>query len=395
VNAERYSALRDFLLPWEPLWGHSILRSFAEMERWVPEEWLEYGATRELAFQFALGQGGGDDQAPPSLLSWVRQIRGLCDLPRLEVSHEIRPPYERGLTPKKKHELEAVVTFFRRNDIAATRILDIGGGVGYLARHLSASLGCPIESIDLDPVLQRRGCAEQERFPWKRALKHPVRFITGRFPEKAFSMDEGSWAIGLHTCGDLAWSQIELVGKGMSVLNVGCCYEKLMLGKEVLRSRHVRSRPIALTEEALFLAGRGGVERSPEEFLFQQRVQRYRFALHLLIARDSAGTARDEIYRGSFSDYARDRSPDCSESEAALEAHYRSVEALVEKQRFVAFLRSLLARPLELAILLDRALFLEEQGVKAELIELFNPRISPRNVGLVASQCESFATNSS
>jgi hypothetical protein len=127
--------------------------------------------------------------------------------------------------------------------------------------------------------------------------------------------------------------------------------------------------------------------------------------LHELLSREEGGAAQAEavggasanVYAADFPDYVRNRldhlkgplSSLLRRSDGAYQDFYRTIEPLIEKKRFVAFLRNLLARPLEIAILLDRALFVEEivdgQNLNVQLIQLFDPRISSRNAALVAS----------
>lgn len=425
-HASHYTALQEFLAPWSVLWGHSVFHRSGEpgepsdMERLVPESWFHYGATRDLANQFQLAQGEQDGLAPASLLELVRRLRELCELPKLTIAHALRALLGRGLTPKKKHEIEAVVSLFRQRGVSASRVLDIGGGIGHLARHIALELDCPVDTVDRDHALQKKGMRVLGREPWRRRLKHPVRFVLGEFPgieNPSPDQQGGAWAIGLHTCAELAWCQLELVRSGYSVLNIGCCYEKLDAVSGTHRSRHGKARPLLITEEALFLANRGGVERSPEDFIFQQRVQRYRFSLHELLLREgchpalaeAVGSASVSAYSGSFFDYVRDRlgtlqgapASVISLSSAACEEAYRSMAPGIERKRFLAFLRNLFARPLEVALLLDRALFVEEgagahdrQGYMeypeydVRLIQLFDARISPRNIALLVEKAE-------
>jgi hypothetical protein len=57
---------------------------------------------------------------------------------------------------------------------------------------------------------------------------------------------------------------------------------------------------------------------------------------------------------------------------------------LIWKMLAAGFLRNALGRLLEMYILLDRVIFLEEQGYKVDLLEFFEESISPRNLGIVA-----------
>ena len=47
-------------------------------------------------------------------------------------------------------------------------------------------------------------------------------------------------------------------------------------------------------------------------------------------------------------------------------------------------IRSFLGRPLEIYLLLDRCLYLIENGYDPEIIKFFNESISPRSIGIYA-----------
>lgn len=74
--------------------------------------------------------------------------------------------------------------------------------------------------------------------------------------------------------------------------------------------------------------------------------------------------------------------PQVSLDLAALQAHQ------AQENRVTAFfsLALLLAPLVETLILLDRLLYLQEQGFYAELLPIFNPQLSPRNLVLVATK---------
>jgi len=47
-------------------------------------------------------------------------------------------------------------------------------------------------------------------------------------------------------------------------------------------------------------------------------------------------------------------------------------------------IRNALGRALEIYLLLDRAIYLEEQGYKVKVEEFFDEELSPRNIGITA-----------
>lgn len=393
---------------WSALWGHSVLDRFELMEERVPEEWFHYGVVAGHSSQYSLGQGRRGEHAPESLQTWVDTLREIGRVPLGGMPQKINPPWTRDLTPKKKHEIESLLSHFKTLIAPVEGVLDIGGGAGHLARHLARELRCPVESIDRDPVLQDKARRILEKPPWRHASMHSVRFKTGEFSDVEYPdpVDPGHWAVGLHTCGPLAWSHLKLVARGYSVLNVGCCYEKLNVHREIECSERARRSSLPWTEEALYLAERGGVYRTQEDFEFQQRMQGHRFSLHQLLLQQgvdpdraqAVGSAGRAVYEDRFSSYVQDRRHHSSDlrralsslSDRACEDFFQQVGPRVEKMRFIAYLRNLLARPVELAILVDRAMFVEErmplQDHGVRLIQFFDPVLSPRNVALVVRQ---------
>jgi hypothetical protein len=250
--------------------------------------------------------------------------------------------------------------------------------------------------VDRNPVLHEEGQRQLAKEPWKSEIPHAVRFVTASFPID-MSSSGATFSIGLHTCGELAWSQLELVRQGASVLNFGCCYEIMDAQTATNRSHFAQEHPILFTRESLFLANRGGTERTLDDFLFQQRMQRFRFGLHHLLETEghaqlagAVGNTNELHYRGRFADYVRNRckhlSIDLGLSDIAIENFHRSSQPRLERMRFAAFLRNMLSRPLELALLTDRALYVQELATpgtsEPQLLAFFDPKLSPRNVGI-------------
>ncbi|NWW81548.1 RRNAD protein, partial [Climacteris rufus] len=91
----------------------------------------------------------------------------------------------------------------------------------------------------------------------------------------------------------------------------------------------------------------------------------------------------------SFSQYAQVGLPLAGLDPAEVPLDSGAVGAMLEQQhKVVAFctLGQLLAPAVETLVLLDRLLYLREQGFHCALVPLFNPRFSPRNLVLVAAR---------
>jgi hypothetical protein len=103
------------------------------------------------------------------------------------------------------------------------------------------------------------------------------------------------------------------------------------------------------------------------------------------------GNCDEELYFGDFSHYAREQFRRLKLSYTGSDESLNSFQQdptralLVDKMISTGLVRDSLSRPLEVAILIDRVLWLEERGYKAELIEVFDAKQSPRNIALIAT----------
>ncbi|NNB92272.1 methyltransferase, partial [Corallococcus exiguus] len=133
-----------------------------------------------------------------------------------------------GLSAKKTHELERVLALLEPRTRFIQQAVDIGGGMGHLARLCARTFGWTFHSIDRDAALQDKG-----RRWLARQGGDTVRFIQASVEDglqpgidPLFSGRDRA-SIGLHTCGPLALTQLRKSQGAGFVLNIGCCYDKL------------------------------------------------------------------------------------------------------------------------------------------------------------------------
>ncbi len=400
----RYLALREHLRPWQEVWGYSVLKSWDSMKACIGAEVLAAFSSMDLAEQYEFLNGREVSDLPEGVAAWHRSLNPLVHLSRMPLANAIEGPREEGLTPKKNHEIACILKFLEKQEPSWEQLLDIGGGAGHLARHIAAQWSLDTVSIDREALFQQEGLRLLQRRPWKNLIQKPFQFVTGIFPDcletsDAWNPHRPTLSVGLHTCGPLAWEHLKLVSEHVVVLNFGCCYDKLQLEKDLEQSVVARENPMGWTAEALFLMTRGGKERGFDDFRFQHRVQLYRFALHHFLQDElglkdfvPVGQTAARHYRGSFASYAANRLEQmklpmpCSES--AIEDYFQKQEAMLEEQWTAALLRNRMARPLEVLLILDRAMLFEERGYQSELYEIFNPQLSPRNIGILLKPCK-------
>jgi hypothetical protein len=398
----RLEALTHHLRPWSPLWSRSILQGWPGTGAAFPEDWRAYARTLDEAGERRLDQGERVGVPPPSLDSLLDALQELTALPWHEGRHALTVTQTQGLSAKKVHELERVLALLAPRTRSIRQAVDIGGGMGHLARLCARTFGWTFHTLDRDAALQDKGRR------WLAKTRPPgggdtLCFIhasvgDGLQPDidPLFSGRDRA-SMGLHTCGPLALTQLRKSQEAGFVLNIGCCYDKLELPRDYPASRFGSAHPLPFTPHALALATRGRPHKTEAEFARMKRVYAWRFAFDLLARRCfpergfvRAGDAPRALYDGPFARYARDRLEhlglDPGMTDAELDAFEVSARAETRELLLCHLLRDRFARALEVVLLLDRALLLEELGFQVELLQLFDPGLSPRNIALVASR---------
>ncbi|NVJ04731.1 methyltransferase [Myxococcus sp. AM001] len=397
----RLEALTHQLRPWSPLWSRSILQGWPDSGAAYPEDWLTYARSLDEAGERRLDQGALAGAPPPTLSALLGALQELTALPWHAGHHALTVSETQGLSAKKTHELERVLALLVPRTHSIQEAVDVGGGMGHLARLCARTFGWTFHSIDRDAALQDKG--RRWLTKTRPAGGDTLCFIQasvqdGPQPQldSLFSGRDRA-SIGLHTCGPLALTHLRKSQGAGLVLNIGCCYDKLEVPRDYPVSRVGSAHPLPFTPHALALTTRGRPHKTEETFARMKRVYAWRFAFDLLSRRHfpergfvRAGDAPRALYAGRFAVYARDRLAllglDPGMTDTALNAFEVSVRAETRDLLLCHLLRDRFARALEVVLLLDRALLLEESGFHVELLQLFDPSLSPRNLALIASR---------
>ncbi|ATB33614.1 methyltransferase [Melittangium boletus] len=400
---DRLEALTLLLRPWSELWSRSILQNWPESGAAYPDSWLSYAESLDEAGERRLDEGALPGAPPQSLQSLLLALHALTELPWHQGVQRLAVADAQGLNAKKIHEVERVLALLEPRTRTIRQAVDIGGGMGHLARLCVKSFNWTFHSIDRDAALQEKGrdwLRRARTLPRDKLCFIHTSVEDGPQPaiDPLFSGRESA-SMGLHTCGPLALTQIRKSQDAGLLLNFGCCYDKLDAARDLPVSRFGEAHRLPFTRHALFLATRGRRDKTEAEFALMKRVYGQRFALDLLLRRRfpergfvRAGDAPKALYAESFAVYARDRLDRLGLDVGMTEAELNSFEASVRSETRRIFLCHLLrdrfARALEVVILLDRAILLEEMGFQVELLQVFDPRLSPRNIALIASRAD-------
>ncbi|KAF6293678.1 ribosomal RNA adenine dimethylase domain containing 1 [Rhinolophus ferrumequinum] len=341
-------------------------------------------------------------------------------------SSRLTAPFRKHVRPKKQHEIRRLGELVKKlSDVTAcTQVVDVGSGQGHLSRFMSLGLGLKVKSIEGDQRLVGRAQhldrellqtleKGDQRNPQgvqaspRRSPHHVVRWVdaTALCEELLLPLETSPRGgarlllTGLHACGDLSVALLRHFScpEVAALALVGCCYMKLSDPGGYPLSRWVAALPGSQLSYRL----REGACHALEEYA--ERLQ------------DEAPGLRTHCYRAALETAIRGARPELRRPgvQGIPRAHEIKIEQYVrrglqrvgldpqlpldaaalgaqqaQENRVVAFfsLTLLLAPLVETLILLDRLLYIQEQGFHAELLPIFSPELSPRNLVLVATK---------
>ncbi|MVV48598.1 methyltransferase [Pseudomonas sp. PB120] len=293
---------------------------------------------------------------------------------------------------RKWQQIEA---FAGRLSFATTPMhwLDWCSGKGHLGRRLLQT-GQQLTCLEYDPALVASGQALSQRHHLH-AL-HVEQDVLA--PGAATLLNAEHTPVALHACGDLHVRLIQLASSaGCKQLAIApCCYNRISLGEYQPMSSSAKRSHLQLSLDDLSLP-------MSETVTAGARVRRQR---DTSMARRLAFDLLQRQLRGadeylptpslpsawldkSFADYChhlaalKELSTIGPQNWSALES--AGWQRLAEV-RNLELLRGLFRRPLELWLVLDRALFLVEQGYDVRLGTFCQAAVTPRNFLLLAER---------
>lgn len=406
---ERLKDIANFLRPYEALWQHEIMLMYPAPLEGYPTEWLaELSAIKNKEDVIELEKKNVQGLIHnPELLDFYERIEELTRFP-LAPTHPAMPRDKFTflyMIPKKQYEIENLAPFVNQfyHHHQLQNVIDIGGGVGFLAQSLNNCYELPVTSLDMDEVLQKTGRERHEK-----NAKNPlnkVKFVLVKVhedsPELTQHLSNQSLTVGLHTCGALANDQIKASARfKSSIINFGCCYYKMggdPQGQNISKFAQELPHKVEMSKYALTLSTRAHRKMNGKDYDFKLKVKYYRYAFHILLQDEyqiedpmSLGNSSPQLYAMTFADYALEQlrrievTPKHSFEELNAFFEDSQRQELIWQMLAAGLIRNALGRLLEVYILIDRALYLEEHGYEVELLEFFDEEQSPRNIGLVA-----------
>ncbi len=404
----RFENTRGFLAKYSSFFQEEILNFYPSSLEHYPEDWITDLLSKTDSELWRIEQKKDlSSLRCKDFRNFLEEITELQNLPYKELrSEEVSFPDWAFIKVKgkKRHEIQKLATLISEFP-EISQILDIGGGIGHLARTSAHYLGIPTCSIDANPYLQSLGKIRAEKYPipdQAKSLNFQVHEVHNESYKDSLIKDflkKANFTTGLHTCGPLANWQISMSLKNphVGLINFGCCYAKLNPETDLNLSSYAKKDPLVLSPYALTLASRSHNEPYFQDFQIKKKVKYKRYGLHLLLYYlfnlkkfVSVGEIPIREYDGPFSDYALKKLEELNIKHALSQNEINDffqssfVQEKIKKMFLANIIRWPLGRILEIDILLDRCLLLEEHHFSVDLFQLFDPHQSPRNIGILA-----------
>jgi hypothetical protein len=335
---------------------------------------------------------GWPERTPGSLRALVACARDVCSMSALVPAGAPAARFRPRETPRKRAQIDAFRALFLSVAAPVTRVVDVGSGHGHLTRAIAERMEHPVIGLERDAALVGRARAMAEgRGP---------SFVVTDVLRDGLAPLPGDCFVGLHACGELGDAMVTTVAgaPGTSLALVGCCLQKRrQLSRRPFCPIPGLDEPLDLPRRLLGLsnltARNSGVEASRSDNL---AARERRLALNRLLTErwgpTRLGAEIDGLNRrvaqGDLSvlvarAFAHRGAP--APSAAAIDDAARWARDAHARARRLSLPRALLARVLEVYVLLDRAMVLERRGFVVRVGTAFPAEMSARNLALVAS----------
>ena len=390
----RFTALDTFLTVHQALWKP---RPFTHLqlpwETSCPElaTWLR-GRSLEEA-ESAHNHPALVDAPQPfaSLAAMSLALSALDEVP----AHALKAPAHRlnvDVPGRKWQQIEAFASRLQFAD-ASRHWLDWCSGKGHLGRRLLQT-GQQLTCLEYDPALVASGQALSQRH--RLNALHVEQDVLAA--DAAALLEAQHTPVALHACGDLHVRLIQLASAvGCKQLAIApCCYNRISLTPYSPMSAAAQRSDLQLSLDDLGLpmsetVTAGARVRRQRDTTMARRLgfdllQRQLRGVDAYLPTPSLPSAWLEK---PFAEYCQHLA-DLKELSTIGTENWPALEAAgwqrLAQVRNLELLRGLFRRPLELWLVLDRALFLQEKGYTVRLGTFCETSLTPRNILLLAER---------
>lgn len=393
--AQRFNALDSFLSEHQALWRPRPFVHYPaipweaehpQLAAWLRAQSLEHAEAAHNQPHLLAAP------APfPHLAIQAHRLSSVGELPHSPAS-ALPARFSADVPGRKWQQIDA---FARSLNFAETprHWLDWCAGKGHLGRLLAHS-GAALTCLEYNPQLVSSG----------QQLSHKLGINAEHIEQDVLCIDTATQlkaphtAVALHACGELHVRLLQLASQaGCKQLAVApCCYNRISTTTYQPLSANAKASPLQLSINDLGLPLSETVTAGARVCRQRDQSMARRLAFDLL--QRQLREANDYLpvpslppawLNKSFADYCKDlatlKQLPIPTAQDWQQLEQKGWQRLAEV-RNLELLRGPFRRPLELWLLLDRALFLQEQGFRVRLGSFCTYQQSPRNLLLLAER---------
>ena len=387
--AKRFAELDAFLTTYQSLWRPRPFyyltlpweHEYLALSTWLRQRSLEEAeATHNTPFSL---------NAPEPFATLAKVAQRLCHVDQHPAVNSQAEPS--GVPGRKWQQIQAFSHALRFNK-KPTHYLDWCAGKGHLGRHLAKDTAA-LTLLEFDAYLVTEG----QKLSHKQGIHatHHCQDVLHDSVLEKISAD--MTPVALHACGDLHTQLVKIAAHSVSQVAIApCCYNRIATPSYEPLSKEAKQSSLCLSLDDLALPLSETVTAGNRVRRLRDQSMAWRLGFDLL--QREVRQTQDYLPTPSLpSHWLNGTFQAFCEHLACLKgiALPSSVNwPLLEQQGFerlaavrnLELVRSLFRRPLELWLLLDKALYLEAHGFSAYLSEFCPSQLSPRNLLLQAQK---------
>jgi hypothetical protein len=392
--AHTFQRLDALLCEYRPWWQFQPFHTIES--RWRPQAPTLHAAMQELSSEQLATLAADDAKRRQFLQRWLPaadDLHHLCQLPRLQ-----------GRTPNHGEQLDHGVGRRKWEQVVAFSTLVPGrqsivewcSGKGHLGRVLAANGALQVDSLERQQALCRTGESLAQRagvamrFHQRDVLRDPLHDV----------LHGDSHCIALHACGELHMQLLQqVVAYGSQAVSLApCCYYLLPHESYTPMSNAAQQSTLRLHKSDLHIPLRETVTGNTRARRWRSQELRWRLAFDCLqreLRQQDAYLPLPTIPRhllgGSFENFiawALQTKGLPPTSVNTPDNYLQRAEARLPAIQQMELVQQVFQRPLELWLVLDRALYLQENNYRVTVGEFCARQLTPRNVFIQGTRNE-------
>jgi hypothetical protein len=385
-HSDTFQHLDALLCEYQPWWQFQPFHTLDS--RWQSQAPTLHAALGALSNEQLAELTVDSEQRRQFLGRWlpaVDQLHQLCQLPQLQ---ERSPHYSEQLDHGIGHRKWQQVIAFSGLVPRGQSIVEWCSGKGHLGRVLAADGALRVDSLERQPALCRTGASLAQRagvamnFHQCDVLRDPLHDL----------LQADTHCVALHACGELHMHLLrQVVACGSQAVSLApCCYYLLPQDSYTPLSQAAQRSTLCLHKADLHIPLRETVTGGTRARRWRSQELRWRLAfdclqreLRQVDAYLPLPTIPRHLLGGSFEDFIgwALRIKGMPPTRLTAPANYlRQAEARLPALQQMELVQQVFQRPLELWLVLDRALYLQENGYQASVGEFCKRELTPRNI---------------